>query len=449
MLYYYTYYPTVREVEIPDANLIGVYGPLEAPHTDREQILRDAFASPVNSLPLSQLATADDRVLIVLDDALEPTPTVFPFYYIAQELHAAGVPDSNITVLIANATHRASSSVEVDRKIGAEMHHKYAVYQSALNEREDSFHTFGTGHTPAGPIAVTADKWLRDASLIIGIGGTYPNRFKGFTGGGSLIFPGLANEDLIGEIYLTGASVPSTEVLGRSENPGRSLIWELLPFIPAFKFCVDLVVDRTLNITACVTGAPSSVYRVSADVALRMFNFPIAEPADIVMIDSHPFDTNMFQAAHALYAALGILKKGGEIIVVSPLLESISSLSATLANHLTDSRDAILQSSRKGELSHHPAMGAQLAAIREVIDHASRITFVTHGPGIEDPEKFGFDQSDHAQAALDASIARLGPNARVALITHGGMAVPRLALPAPGAFARGATAHGATARGGA
>ncbi|HET6401077.1 MAG TPA: lactate racemase domain-containing protein [Candidatus Kapabacteria bacterium] len=426
MRYYYTYYPTVREVEIPDANLIGVYGPLEAPHTDREQILRDAFASPVNSPQISELATAEDRVLIVLDDALEPTPTVFPFYYIVQELHAAGVPDSHIKVLLANAMHRASSSVEVDRKIGAEMHRKYAVYQSALNEREDSFHTFGTAHTPAGPIAVTADKWLRDASLIIGIGGSYPNRFKGFTGGGSLIFPGLANEDLIGEVYLAGASAPSSEVLGRRENPGRSLIWELLPFVPAFKFCVDLVVDRTLNITACVTGAPASVYRVSADVAARMFNFPIPEPADIVMIDSHPLDMNIFQAAHALYAALGILKQDGEIIVVSPLLESISPLSATLAKHLSDSRDAILRSSRKGELSRHPAMGAQLAAIREVVERASRITFVTHGPGMADPPKFGFEQSDHAQAALDAALSRKGSNARVALITHGAMAVPRV-----------------------
>jgi len=428
MRYYYTYYPTIREVEIPDANLIGVYGPLEAPHTDREQILRDAFASPVNSPRLSELATAEDRVLIVLDDALEPTPTVFPFYHVVQELHTAGVPDSHITVLLANSTHRASSKAEVERKIGAEMHRKYAVFQSALNEREDSFHTFGTAHTSEGPIAVTADKWLRDASLIIGIGGSYPNRFKGFTGGGTLVFPGLGNDDLIGEVYLAGASVPSKEILGRRENPGRSLIWELLPFVPAFKFCVDLVVDRTLNITACITGAPPSVYRVSADVAAQMYNFPIPEPADIVMIDSHPFDTNMFQAAHALYAALGILKQDGEIIVVSPLLEQISQLSATLAKHVSDSRDAILRSSRKGELSRHPAAGAQLAAIREVIDRTSKITFVTHGPGMDDPKKFGFEQSDQAQAALDAALSRNGRGGRVALITHGGMAVPRLAV---------------------
>ncbi len=71
------------------------------------------------------------------------------------------------------------------------------------------------------------------------------------------------------------------------------MIHELLNFVPAFKFCIDLVIDRTLAMTACVTGAPSSVYRVSADVASQMYRFSVPERADIVMIDSHPFDTNI------------------------------------------------------------------------------------------------------------------------------------------------------------
>src|ERR1017187_6662210 len=336
MRYYYTYYPQIREIEIPDANSIGIFGPLESPFSDREKILRDAFEHPVNSPKLSEIATPDDNVLIVLDDALEPTPTVFPFFHVVQELHEAGVKDSNVTVLIANAGHRASSNAEVDRKIGAELRKKYKVFQSALNEREENFHTFGTAHTASGPVAVRADVRIRDASLVIGIDGTYPNRFKGFTGGGSLIFPGLADEELIGEVYLTGASEDASSILGQVENPSRTLIRQLLDFVPAFKFCVDVVVDRTLAISACVTGSPASVYRVSADAQSHRSNFTIPEMADIVMIDSHPLDTNIFQAAHALYAAFGILKDGGEIVIVTPLLEQASQLSTTLAKNLSE-----------------------------------------------------------------------------------------------------------------
>jgi nickel-dependent lactate racemase len=427
MRYYYTYYPKVREVEIPDANFIGAYGPLETAHADREKILLEAFDHPVNSSKLSELATPDDRVLIVLDDGMEPTPTVYPFYHVAQALHDAGVKDSNVTVLLANASHRASSNTEVERKIGAEMRRKYSVFQSALNEHEKDFHTFGTAHTASGPITIKADARLRDASLVIGIGGTYPNRFKGFTGGGSLIFPGLAHEDMMAEVYMATAGLAASSVLGHAENPERTMIRELLNFVPAFKFCIDLVIDRSFATTACVAGSPASVYRVSADVAARMYNFSVPEPADIVMIDSHPFDTNIFEATHALYAALGILKEGGEIIVVSPLLETASTLSTTLAKYLSESREMLLQMCAKGELSRHPVLGAQFVAMREVLDRSSRVTFVTHGPGLNDPLKFGFHQSDSAQGALTGAMARMGANARVALINHGGLAVPSVA----------------------
>jgi nickel-dependent lactate racemase len=426
MHYYYTYFPKVREIEIPDANLIGVFGPLETAHADREKLISEAFERPVNSLPIEQIATPEDKVLIVLDDALEPTPTVFPFYHVIQSLHAAGVPDENITVLIANAGHRASTNTEVERKMGAEMHTRFAVYQSALNARDDSWHTFGTVRTEGGIAGVVADRRVRDASLIIGIGGTYPSRFKGFTGGGSLIFPGLGNEGMRGEICLESAERPVAEVLGHTETPGRKLIQRLLEFVPAFKFCVDVVVDRSLSMVACVAGAPQSVYRVSADVAARMTNFTIPEEADIVVIDSHPFDANIFQAAHALYAALGVLKQDGEIVIVSPLNEAISPHSGELAKQITKTEEGLIASSRKGDLSRYPYAGAQLAAIREVMDHAERVTFVTHGAGMNDPAKFGFGQSDDAQAALNAALTRK-PNARVALIAHGGLAVPRVA----------------------
>jgi lactate racemase len=427
MHYYYTYYPQVREIEIPDANFIGAYGPLEAAHVDREKILFEAFEHPINSLKLSELATPDDRVLIVLDDALEPTPTVFPFYHVAQALHEAGVKNSNVSVLIANGGHRASTNAEVERKIGAEMRRKYSVFQSALNEHEKDFHTFGTAHTASGPVTIKADARLRDASLVIGIGGTYPNRFKGFTGGGSLVLPGLSNEELMGEIYLTTAGASASSLLGHAGNPARSMLLELLHFVPAFKFCIDLVIDRTLAMTACVTGAPASVYRVSADVAAQMYRFSVPERADIVMIDSHPFDTNIFHASHALYAALGILKEGGEIVIVSPLLEGVSTLSATLAKNLSESREMLLRMTNTGELSRHPVLGAQLVAMKEVLDRSSRVTFVSHGAGMNDPVKFGFHQSDNAQDALHGAISRMGTGARVALINHGGLAVPSVA----------------------
>jgi nickel-dependent lactate racemase len=158
-----------------------------------------------------------------------------------------------------------------------------------------------------------------------------------------------------------------------------------------------------------------------------MYRFSVPERADIVLIDSHPLDTNIFQAVHALYAAMGVLKAGGEIVIVSPLLEAVSPLSATLAKHLSEARSAILHSVESGDLSRHPATGLQLAAMKEAMEVASQITFVSNGIGSHDPQKFGFQQSASVQDALDAAFKRMGAKARVALITHGGFAAPMVA----------------------
>jgi nickel-dependent lactate racemase len=171
-----------------------------------------------------------------------------------------------------------------------------------------------------------------------------------------------------------------------------------------------------------------SVYRVSADVAARMCNFTVPEQADIVVIDAHPFDTNIFQASHALYAALGVLKPGGEIVLVSPLHEALRPHSAEMAkNNLADRKEEILAHSRKGDLAHYPASGAQLAALREVLDRTSHVTVVAGGAGAHDPKTLWFYSSNNVQSAFDAALERKGKDARVLLITHGGLSVPRVA----------------------
>ncbi len=84
----------------------------------------------------------------------------------------------------------------------------------------------------------------------------------------------------------------------------------------------------------------------------------------------------------------------------------------------------LIRMSSTGELSRHPVLGAEFIAMKEVLDRSSRVTFVSHGAGMNDPLKFGFHQSDSAQHALNDALGRMGTGARVALINHGGLAAP-------------------------
>jgi nickel-dependent lactate racemase len=426
MTYYYTYYSNVPSVTVPDKNLIGVFGPIDHPPVDRDHLLREAFAHPVNTGELHAIVKPEDSVLIIIDDALEPTPTVFPFYYVITELHKAGVKDSHITVLIANASHRTNTPNEVDRKIGAEMHRRFKVYQSAFNSRDESWHRFGTVQHDGNSFGVTVDARVKDATFIIGIAGTFPNRFKGFTGGKSLIFPGLGDADVTRAVYLTGASDPAEEVYGQIDPPARTLIRKLAEHVPAYKFCVEIAIDRTLQITSCVTGDPQSTFSVSADAARRYYTANIPEKADIVVVDSHPFDHNLFQAAHALYSGLCAMKDGGEIILVSPLLEELPGKVEARADAMKEGRERILSYTRQGYLASSGGTGPVLAALREVLERASHVTIVPYGNGAADVEHFGFTRATDVQSAFNAAMQRKGADARVTVIGHASLVVPKI-----------------------
>ncbi len=418
MQHFFSYYSDNQSVTVPKQNAIGLFGPLSLPHVDREQVLNDAFAEPVNSLPLHSIVSSEDRVLIVVDDALEPTPVVFPFYHVIQELHKGGVKDANISVLIANSSRRVNTSVEIDRKIGAEMHKKYRVAQSHADGRDQ--HSFGSAHTSLGSMNVQADIHLRDATCIVSVSGVYPHRFKGFTGSGSVIFPGLTNEHTSGAMYLHSAKESTDTILGHSGTMARTVIAELIKHVPSFKFAVDTVVDRTGHIVGCVTGDPVSALNVSVDLAKRVFEIELPEKADIILTDSHPFDHNLLQAMHACYATLPLLKPNGEIIVVSPILEPLPHSQNVLGAQLVQSRNHLIEESKKS-LANHPRNAADLIAIAEVLERTSLVTFVTHGAGKADAQAFGFGVRTSVQQAFDEALQRKGTAARVAIIQHGGL----------------------------
>ncbi|MEO6938583.1 MAG: lactate racemase domain-containing protein [Candidatus Kapaibacterium sp.] len=425
MQYFFSYYPGEQSITIPDKNLIGHFGPIVLPTGDRERLLNEAFEHPVTGDTLKVIAKPDDNVLIVVDDVLEPTPVVFPFFHVIRDLHAAGVKDANISVLISNANHRASTGAEIDRKIGQEMHKKYKVFQSS-GDSTDSMHEFGTVQTDVGMLSATANGHLINATLIVSVSGAYPNRFKGISGSGSLIFPGLASEQTAGSITLRGAEKPSAEVFGMIETPARHAITRLLDLLPAYKFSVDIILDRKLQIAACITGDPRTAYKVSGDTANRIYKTAIPEMADIVVIDSQPFDHNLLQAAHALYAALPMLKPRGEIVLISPLLEALPAKLSALAPNLEDTRNAIIQHTHQGSLHRTTAASSQLIAIAEVLEHVRQVSVVSHGPGRVDVAKYGFALRDTPQAALNEALERVGESARVILITSGGLVIPQL-----------------------
>ena len=84
--------------------------PLENPETS----IREVLHKPIGTPPLSELVKQFGKETIILvDDSTRCTPQHLILPILLDELNNAGVPDSDITILIALGTHRSMTDEEV------------------------------------------------------------------------------------------------------------------------------------------------------------------------------------------------------------------------------------------------------------------------------------------------------------------------------------------------
>lgn len=212
----YPGYEKITPVEVPDANLMGIYQPRSAGAVDEASILARGFASPIGAPLLRDVARGTGRVLILIEDGTRGTPIPRLLPYVLAELNGAGIGDGSVTLLTAQGTHREMSEAELRDKLG-EFYGRFALYQHRWMD-ESGLHEFG--YTSDGT-RVRANRLLAQSDFIMGIGSIVPHRIKGFSGGAKIAFPGVAGREMQERNQWEAALRMSETVMGVAENPMR------------------------------------------------------------------------------------------------------------------------------------------------------------------------------------------------------------------------------------
>src|SRR5918911_1845107 len=95
----YPGYERIAAVEVPDANLAGVYAPRSVGQVGEEEVIASGFAEPYGAPRLREAVRPTDRVLVLVDDATRGTPVPRLLKFVVGELWAAGVADKQISLL--------------------------------------------------------------------------------------------------------------------------------------------------------------------------------------------------------------------------------------------------------------------------------------------------------------------------------------------------------------
>lgn len=399
-------------VDVPDENLLGVYEPkVFEPVPDVRASVLDAIERPIASPTIEELARGKRRALILSDDYTRQTPVDVIIPILEQKLRSVGV--EQIRILVALGTHRPMTEEEKLGRFGADICSRFEIVNHDY-KNPDALVTLGERYQ--------VNRAVLEADLVIGLGQIAPHRIAGYSGGAKIVLPGISGAEGIARTHWIGGKEDGEKMLGFADNPVRDQMNECAR-LAGLRFIVNAVCDPAGRLTGMVAGDFIQAHLKGCELAREVFGVRVPEQADIVIADSFPKDIELWQAAKALYAADLMVKPGGVVILVSPCAEGVSKAHPLILERGYTTEQETLRQVDSGRLTNL-SVGSHCLRVGRLIKDKARGIMVKNGISRDDQAHLGFIPADTPQEALEEAFRMVGNNATVAVLRHGGEALP-------------------------
>jgi nickel-dependent lactate racemase len=401
-----------RTIEVPEENLAWIEGPRRAdPIPDIEAAIRHAIRNPIGSATLAELvAQHGKRTLILVDDSTRSTPQKLILPILLDELNAAGVPDSEISGMIALGTHRWMSAVEIEERVGKRVLERIPV----TNMSHDPKDFKDLGVTPLG-IPIHVNRRYLDTPITIAVGNIIPHMYAGWAGGAKMVQPGVTSAVTTGRTHLI-AGPRVYEILGNVDNEVRKEM-ETIAVQSGLKFIVNVVLDASGSVAGIVAGDVIKAHRAGIEIAEPIYTLELSEKPDIVIASSHPADRDLWQGFKPVNNCGMLVKDGGTLILLIPAPEGIAPDHTLLVDFGTTPGDEVMELVTQGKVHDEVAAATYLAFDQT----RKRLTIALVSGGISNDEahRIGITSTTNFNEALSAALERHGKDARIGVITAG------------------------------
>jgi nickel-dependent lactate racemase len=246
---------------------------------------RKAFANPIGSKPIRELAKGKKTVAILFDDMSRPTKTFEVIPYVLEELSAGGIEDENIQFICAMGNHGTLTAYDYRKKVGADIANRFNVY----NHNPYDTCTY-VGKTKRGtPVEVNSE--FMKADLKIAIGAIVPHPMTGFGGGAKIILPGVCSIDTVEYNHhnvreaAQESGVDDAFGFGNSDNNAIMLDMQDACRLSGLDIKIDCIVNIKRDTTHLFVGEP--VAQWDEGVKLAKEHYRTEKPDNVELIVSN------------------------------------------------------------------------------------------------------------------------------------------------------------------
>ena len=360
------------------------------------------------------LDAAQGTILFLVNDATRPTPSGRVIEIIADRLDCR-----DVQFLVATGAHKVPGETELEQIFGRAMRERFLEQISSHNARDrDSLVHLGetTRGTP-----VWVNRRLAEATDVVLINSVEPHYFAGYTGGRKSIFPGVAGFETIQTNHKLALD-PAADNLALEGNPVHEDMMEMLGMLSEKRmYSIQMVLDHQHRIHMAFAGDLDESWRAAVEHADGHYVVDLTQRYDIVVAAApYPMDYDLYQSQKAMENGSLALKDGGVLVLVSKCRHGIGdetffnlmARAATPEEVLSSiAGDYVLGYHKAGRLALIAQRG-EMWGVTGLPDEELEAAFIRPFPSV--------------QKAVDAALARKGPQARVLFLMDASITVPRV-----------------------
>jgi len=283
--------------------------------------VKAAVNQPIGTPPLRDVVQQGDKVVIIASDITRKWVRHDLFLpTLVNELNAAGIPDGDISLVVALGAHRHHTAEENILTYGQQIVDRIAIVQSHAPETEEFVYI---GKTSRGN-EVSLNKHVVNADKVIMTGGIVHHLMAGFGGGRKSIVPGVAAYKTIQANHslclhdVVGQGVSPECIAGKIENnPMHEDLVEMAKLLkPAF--LLNAVFTPNGEFASFVAGHWYEAWLTGCKTAQEIFGVTINGKADVVIASAggFPKDINLYQGSKSIGNAFMAVKPGGVVILL-------------------------------------------------------------------------------------------------------------------------------------
>lgn len=309
-----------QEVTLPEEKVLyDIHGNQADVQEDIAAATLAAVRDPIASQPLQKVVRKGDKVAVIVSDVTRLVRTAEFLPVVISEINAAGVPDEDITIVVATGTHRAHTHDEDIAVCGKDIVKRIKIHQHDSRNNEEltdlGVTSFGT------PILI--DSYVAEADKVIITGAVSLHPMAGFGGGRKAVMPGVSGHATI----MHNHAIALAPKVGDGCNPlcetglleGNPLHEDMVEVTKKLDpaFLVNMVFTPEGKLHEVVAGHWYKAWDKGCKDLVAMAGVPIKELADVVFASAggSPKDMNLYQSCKAHMNAVFAVKKGGIMIL--------------------------------------------------------------------------------------------------------------------------------------